>query len=100
MTKKEKAVVEQFYIENNIDLRTMATIVHYYIDIGENRASKITPESIQVQYNNQLQAQKKAEAEGHNLIVTPEFVTYLLTACMKLAELDNTIRYKIIKEWL
>ena len=100
MTKKEQLVVDQYYKDYNIDLRTMGMIVHHYIDIGERAAANITQEQIDKIYQQELVKQKQAESEGKIYMITPEFTAYLLTACMGLANLAPTIRYKIIKEWV
>jgi len=100
MTKEEKKIVENYYRQYNIDLRTMGMIVYHYIDCGEREMSKLTIKTIDDATLQQYDEQKAAEAEGKICLITPEFVRYLLTACMGLYKLPDGIRYKLIKEWL
>lgn len=100
MNKEEKKIVETYYREYEIDLRTMPMIVHHYIDCGERQIAQLTREYIEKYYNALLKEEAEREKEGKISLISPEFNKYLLTACMGLYKLEPTIRYKLIKEWL
>lgn len=100
MTKKEQKVVDNYYNQYNIDLRTMGMIVHHYIDCGEREISSLTQDFIDEYYKKLTEEEAANSSETTISLITPDFTCYLLTACMGLYQLDRTVRYKLIKEWL
>ena len=100
MTKQEKKIAEAYYTQYNIDLRTMVLVVHHYIDCGERQISKLTPEWIDKYYKKLVEEDKAMNEKGKVSLISPEFSCYLLKACLGLYQLEPSIRYKIIKEWL
>ena len=98
MTKKEERVFQNWVNSYNIDYRTLPLIIHHYIEIGERAVSKITPKVIENYLHKTQKEQEEAEERGSISLITPEFVQYLLSACMGLYQIDAKVRYKIIKE--
>jgi hypothetical protein len=97
--KKELLLTQQNYIkECEIDERTLPMIVHHYISIGEQTASKLTDERIEQVYNKCVADDQAAQARGAILAITPEFQKYILVACQKLAQLPAEARYNLIKK--
>ena len=100
MTKKEKKVMEGYCIEYHIDPRTTGMIVHHYIDCGEREISKLTLVKIDEVCDALKKQEAEAQAKGKIMLITPEFTKYILLACYGLYKIDESVRYKIIKEWL
>ena len=100
MNKRESLVVNQYYKDYNIDSRTLGMIVQHYIDIGERSAAAITQEQVDRIYKQKKAEEEELEKKGQFPIMSAEFVAYLLTACIGLARMAPSIRYKLIKETL
>ena len=100
MTKKEQRVFDNWVKSCNIDYRTLPLIIHHYLDIGERAASKITPQVVEDYRYKSFKEQEEAEARGSISLMTPDFVQYILTACMELYQIDAKVRYKIISTYL
>lgn len=100
MKKKDKERMETFIRNCNIDPRTTGMIAHHYLDIGERQVSKLTPGIINKAVDEQREREKEAESRGAIILISSEFVRYLLETCMHLYSLSEDIRYTILKEWL
>lgn len=100
MTKEDNKIIEEYYDQYNIGPKTIVLVVDYYIDIGERAASQITQEDIDQIYKEKVEKEKKLKTEGKVSLLSPDFIVYLLTACVGLYKMPKSTRYKLIKKYL